>query len=383
MDLSAPTRDEAPLFSIVLPTYGVAEYIGRMLECLQVQTYANWEAIVVDDASPDKSARIAQAFADEDARIRIVHHAVNRGLAAARNTGIDEARGRYITFFDPDDTCEPTLLEEVARSLDRQQAQVVLFGHTEDFYGAASEEEPYRVAAYPVKSTRREAGEGAASDRNVVLDQEFSDRAQFRPLVLSLETGIHYGYAWNKFYECDYVRTRRLKFEDDPLIEDIEFNILAFQDLDTLNIVSGPLYHYAKREAKNLTNKFVSRYYELHRKRIQLLVDQQLSWELLDDDARAILGGLYARFIVSALERNLDPESNMSRAERRAWVKTLFEDPLFGELIPFARAESALLNAAFKPLKARSVNGTLLLGSVVHAARKRTAGVLRRAKMKR
>lgn len=387
MDLSAPTRDEAPLFSIVLPTYGVAEYIRRMLECLQAQTYVNWEAIVVDDASPDKSAQIAQAFADEDARIRVVHHAVNRGLSAARNTGIDEARGRYITFFDPDDTCEPTLLEEVARSLDRQQAQVVLFGHTEDFYGAASaaasEEEPYRVVAYPVKSTCREADKGVASNWDMMLDQEFSDRAQFRPLVLSLETGIHYGYAWNKFYECDYVRARRLKFEDDPLIEDIEFNILAFQDLDTLNIVSGSLYHYAKREAKNLTNKFVPRYYELHRKRIQLLVDQQRSWELLNDDARAILGGLYARFIISALERNLDPESNMTRAERRAWVKALFEDPLFDELIPFARAESALLNAAFKPLKARSVNGTLLLGSVVHAAKKRTAGALRRAKMKR
>lgn len=408
MEPSAQTQD-APFFSVVLPTYGVAEYIRQMLECLQAQTYGNWEAIVVDDASPDESAQIVQAFAKADPRIRIVHHQENRGLSAARNTGLNEARGRYVAFFDPDDTCEPTLLEEIALSLDRRHAQVVLFGHTEDFFDVASDGSskalPYRVVDYPVEIPQREAisDEKATQDRDEAADcksvheqekapsqcvisgshQEFSNKAQFRPLVLSLETGIHYGYAWNKFYECDYIRTHQLEFENDPLIEDVEFNIKVFQDLETLNIVSQPLYHYAKREAKNLTNRFVPRYYELHRKRIQLLVDQQRAWELLDDRARAILGGLYARFIISALERNLEPESGMSKAERRAWVKTLFEDPLFNELIPFAQANSRLLNIAFKPLKARSIKGTLLLGSIVHAAKRRTSGVLRKVKIKR
>lgn len=409
MEPSAQTREDAPFFSIVLPTYGVAEYIEQMLKCLQAQTYANWEAIVVDDASTDESVQIAQAFAKADSRIRIVHHQENRGLSAARNTGLNEARGRYVTFFDPDDTCEPALLEEVLLSLNRQHAQVVLFGHTEDFFDTtpdgALRMSPYRVVAYPVEFPQLEAisnwkavqdqDESAngksvhEQEKSLAQDvifgphQEFSDKAQFRPFVLSLETGIHYGYAWNKFYECDYVRAHQLKFENEPLIEDIEFNIKVFQDLETLNIISQPLYHYAKREMKNLTNKFVPHYYELHRKRIQSLVDQQRSWGLLDDRARAILGGLYARFIISALERNLEPESGMSKAERRAWVEALFDDPLFNELIPFAQADSVLLNSAFRPLKARSVSGMLFLGSVVHAAKKRTSGMLRNAKTKR
>ncbi len=74
------------------------------------------------------------------------------------------------------------------------------------------------------------------------------------------------------------------------MIEDIEFNIRVFQNLPSLNIVGTPLYHYAKREGSNLTNKFVPRYFEVHRQRIQMLRDQQESWGLLTDDSKGILG---------------------------------------------------------------------------------------------
>lgn len=137
-----------PLFSIILPTYGVESYIAQALTCLRNQIYSDFEVLVVDDASPDQSVAIAQRFADQDERIRIIHHTDNQGLSAARNSGISFAKGRYITFFDPDDTYEPQLLEKVAESLDRQRAQIILFGHTEDTCNEAGE--ITQSLAYPV-----------------------------------------------------------------------------------------------------------------------------------------------------------------------------------------------------------------------------------------
>ena len=107
----------------------------------------------------------------------------------------------------------------------------------------------------------------------------------------------------------------------------------------------------------------------MHRKRIQLLRDQQSSWGLLSDDVKAVLGMLFARYILSALERNCDPQSNMNHNQRVAWCKEVFQDELFKELIPFAKADSAVLNACIKALRKQSVSECLALGSVIHHAK--------------
>ena len=88
--------EDAPFFSIVMPCYGVEAYIGQALECILKQTERSWELIVVDDATPDASALIAERAAAGDARIRVVRHERNLGLSGARNTGISQARGEYV-----------------------------------------------------------------------------------------------------------------------------------------------------------------------------------------------------------------------------------------------------------------------------------------------
>lgn len=398
---------QAPLFSIVLPTYGVEPYIAQVLTCLQNQTYSDFEVLVVDDASPDQSAAIAQHFADQDARIRIIHHADNQGLSAARNSGISFAKGCYITFFDPDDTYEPQLLEKVAESLDRQCAQIVLFGHTEDTCNEAGEitqslaypvpvlpliESPATSASSHSANNTDRADNADKSTNSAVVTEASSECAEgheyptpeaFHSMVLTWEKNIHYGYAWNKFYDLAFIKEYRLKFKNNPLIEDLEFNVEAFSCAQTVNVVSEPLYHYAKREQGNLTNKFEPRYFELHQRRIQLLVDQQKAWGLWNDESRAALGSLYARYIISALERNNDPRAHMLGSDKKAFVGTLYESKLFNELIPYAQASSPFLNAAYRPLKRKSIAGALAIGKTVHTAKQSASGVLQKIKAKR
>ena len=376
-----------PLFSIILPTYGVESYIAQALTCLRNQTYSDFEALVVNDASPDHSAAIAQRVADSDERIRIIHHADNQGLSAARNTGISYAKGRYITFFDPDDTYEPQLLEKVAESLDRQRAQIILFGHTEDVYNEAGEITQSLAYPVPISSSKEPPEESSAGSSAIPsatsATHEYQSPEAFHPMVLTWEKNIHYGYAWNKFYNLAFIKEHRLKFKNNPLIEDLEFNVEAFSCAQTVNVVSEPLYHYAKREQGNLTNKFEPCYFELHQRRIQLLVDQQKAWGLWNDESRAVLGSLYARYIISALERNNDPRAHMLGSDKKAFVGTLYESKLFNELIPYAQASSPFLNAAYRPLRHKSIAGALAIGKTVHVAKQSASGALQKIKAKR
>lgn len=101
--------DQAPTVSIIIPAYNRAHTLARAMRSVQAQTYTDWECLVVDDASTDGTKVVACAFAD--ARIRYLRHAFNKGVGAARNTGIRAARGRYLAFLDSDDEWLPEKLE--------------------------------------------------------------------------------------------------------------------------------------------------------------------------------------------------------------------------------------------------------------------------------
>lgn len=97
--------------SIVIPAFNRASTVESALRSVQAQTHSDWEAIVVDDGSGDDTAPAVSAYVEGDARIRLIRHAENRGAQAARNTGIEHARGRWIAFLDSDDRWVPCSLE--------------------------------------------------------------------------------------------------------------------------------------------------------------------------------------------------------------------------------------------------------------------------------
>lgn len=91
-----------PLVSIIVPVYKVEKYLRTCLDSILAQSYPNWEAILVDDGSPDACPKIIDEYASRDTRMRTVHRE-NGGLSAARNSGLRTVRGEFITFLDSDD----------------------------------------------------------------------------------------------------------------------------------------------------------------------------------------------------------------------------------------------------------------------------------------
>ncbi len=96
--------------SVVIPTYNRAAYLRDALDSVQAQTFPDWELLVVDDRSTDDTARLVTEIARLDPRVRLLRNSGAKGPGAARNTGLRDARGRYVAFLDSDDRWEPSKL---------------------------------------------------------------------------------------------------------------------------------------------------------------------------------------------------------------------------------------------------------------------------------
>lgn len=130
----------SPLVSILVPIYGVEEYIERCAQSIFEQTYSNLEFVFVDDASPDKSVEILQrvisCYPNWEGRITIIHHDKNLGLAAARNTLVDNCTGEFLFHVDSDDWIEPNavaLLVKRQIETDADIVSVFFYMHMNDF----------------------------------------------------------------------------------------------------------------------------------------------------------------------------------------------------------------------------------------------------------
>ncbi|MDW3038834.1 MULTISPECIES: glycosyltransferase family 2 protein [Bacillus cereus group] len=106
------TFKEEAMISVIIPSYNAGSFIKDTLQSVQSQTYTNWEIIIVDDVSTDNTCELIKAEIKKDDRIRLIELQENGGAAIARNTGINNAKGRYIAFLDSDDLWLPEKLEK-------------------------------------------------------------------------------------------------------------------------------------------------------------------------------------------------------------------------------------------------------------------------------
>lgn len=339
-----------PFFTVVMPAYGVEKYLEKAVQSITEQTFSDWELLIVEDGSPDKTGEIAEKLAENDERIQVFHHENNRGLSPARNTGMSHAEGQYIWFMDPDDYVENYVLHEVYQALQENPAELTIIGHKEEYYDH----------------------DGKLSYTHEICPkrQYFSNKQKMREHVIYLEQETIYGYAWNKFYSLEHIKKEHLQYETVRLIEDIVFNIQFCQNIQAMNILDIAPYHYAKRMEGSLTTRFVPDYYPLHRRRIAMLYEQQCFWKTDTEETCAILGSLYGRYILSALERNCDKRAGMSHKDRVDFCGKIFTDELFEKLVLRAKArDSKALKIALLCMKKKSVFLCTALARMVHIIR--------------
>lgn len=215
--------------SIVVPIYNVASYLRECLTSLAGQTRPDFEAILVDDGSTDDSGRIAAEFAAADPRFRLVRQE-NRGLGAARNTGVGHAGGDYLMFVDSDDVLPPYALEVLVSALERTGS---------DFAAGNA----YRLNA---KGIRPSPMHQRPFSRTVLRTH-----VGRRPDLLADRT------AWNKVFRRQFWDARDLRFPEGVLYEDTPVIVPAHVLAASVDILHIPVYYWREREGpdKSITQR--------------------------------------------------------------------------------------------------------------------------------
>lgn len=214
------------LFSIIIPVYNVEPYLRECLDSVLNQTFADWEAICIDDGSTDGSLSIVEEYAAQDSRIRAFSQK-NAGTAAARNTGLKAAKGDYIFFLDSDDWLENNALQTIADNLNGED--VLCFSGRRYFEATDS----YNPAD---ELPKRQYKHGMDYyNENALLNRDFA----FVCVVL-------------RVYKRTFVMENNLFFDEDVSYEDNLWVPITLFNAQTVKVIPNVLYVYRVREGSKM-----------------------------------------------------------------------------------------------------------------------------------
>lgn len=214
-----------PAISIIVPVYNKGENLSRCLDSLLAQTFDDFEVLCVDDCSQDDSAAVMERYAAASAKVRPLRHDQNKGVGKARNTGLDNARGQYVTFVDADDALRRDALAKMHERAMSTDADVVVYdlafcrpGEDEPPAGPASLFMSYLPAGHADPFTCDVAGNKAF-----------------------LFTGAS---ACTKLFARSLVEGLGLRFTDHPIAEDLLFTYTALSCAERVTAIEEPFYQY-------------------------------------------------------------------------------------------------------------------------------------------
>ncbi len=202
-----------PKISIIVPVYKAEKYLHKCVDSLLAQNFTDFEVLLIDDGSPDKSGKICDEYAKKDSRVRVFHKE-NGGVSSARQLGLDNALGEYVIHTDPDDWVESTMLEELYNKAKEEDADMVIC----DYLDCYTDKTDY-VEQRP-----------SSLEHTVVLSELFQQ--------------LH-GSCWNKLVRRACYSKYNVRFDLElSWCEDLLFNISLLLHSIKISYLPKAFYHY-------------------------------------------------------------------------------------------------------------------------------------------
>ena len=283
-----------PLVSIIVPVYKVESYLDDCIKSIIGQSFKEFELILIDDGSPDNCPAMCDAWAEKDARLKVVHKK-NGGVGSARNEGLNIASGEWVWFIDSDDTIELNSLALLSE----------MFSHKPDLI-----------------IFNKEKNEVYHKDGRFFDEYYFKYRFGFEP--------------WNKLYKLSIIRTNSLWFDTEEKIgEDLLFNIQYYKYAQNYMFTDLKLYNYTVREDSAMGEK------DPERLEKQLSVYSKIYAFYKNDLDEKILAQLFIMHLISGI--NQSNKADLKNQKIYALVQSQIDQYDFSK-IAFQQAVDGFLN---------------------------------------
>lgn len=215
------SQSQMPTVSIIVPVYCMEKHLNRCIDSIIEQTYNDFELILIDDGSTDRSGDICESYAEQDNRVK-VYHKLNGGVGSAKNYGIERANGKYLTFIDSDDFISPKYLQLLVDADNNHQIDLIIGGL-------------YYCNEVNCKITS-----------SLNLPDIYISREQFKtklPHLLDLR-GLNYHVA--KLYKKSIIENCNIRFTDFKKTgaDDTVFNFEFLKYANDIRVISSNIYSY-------------------------------------------------------------------------------------------------------------------------------------------
>lgn len=215
----------SPQISAIIPIYNAQNTLNQCIDSILNQTFTDWELLLIDDGSTDQSGELCDKYAAKDQRIKVVHKK-NGGVSSARNTGLDHAKGNWITFVDSDDFIDTTFLDSLIKS------------QSYDLYIA---------------------GIQFINSTTILLPPEKCIKIEDVTVLDNLLNKLYFTVPWGKVYRNDIIQQNNIRFNINLKIgEDTDFVLRYLLYTNNIKLISKPLYHFLNDERGKITKYILS-----------------------------------------------------------------------------------------------------------------------------
>ena len=333
-----------PKVSVIIPAYNVEGFVRRCVESVLRQTLKNFELLVVDDGSSDRTGALLDSMAERDIRIS-VFHVENGGAPAARNFALDRARGTYVCFMDADDWAEPSMLENMVALMENNNLELGVAGFHIDTYWADGERFQNEVKSYPsvVYPTQEAFREDAWQlfDRNLLYTPR------------------------NKLFVRSRIEELGLRFAP-TFWDDFPFVLAYIRDIERVGVTEEAYYHFTRARGESETARWREGMYEKREEEHGWMLDLYEHWGLSDDEnSREMVQRRYIERLVGCIENTCDPACELPASEKKQVIKEMICSERAQEAVVVAKPRSGMMKLMLVPIRMKSAGLAYTEGKLI------------------
>ncbi|MBE6949087.1 MAG: glycosyltransferase [Ruminococcaceae bacterium] len=312
------------MISVVIPVYNVEKYLNECVDSVLKQSYTDYEIILVDDGSTDRSGLICDEYINISDKIRVIHQP-NGGLSAARNTGLREAKGEYVYFLDSDDYIEPHTLEHLTALSDKENADAVFFnGYV--FFDECEEDD--NVSRY-IRKEQYRPQTGRKMLLRLLRNEEYRTAV---PLML---------------FRTSYLLENNLWFEEGIIHEDELFTFLVYNADGRVAHCHEQLYARRIRPASIMTSSGAMRRYD-SMLRIYYVLSQMYRNGKAEGEAAAMYLVRTAKSVIGKYNLLSETDRESLEGQHRAFKKDVMSHKGFGDMKLKIKCSGKLRNLFYR-----------------------------------